>query len=103
MNDFKFVAEKFDIQNTLQYRLSIQVNKDGFSVLICDEASKLLQLQHFQTGSINDSIEFAIPKLVWKHTLRLVRPCDWITWKFSGPCGSIPHPVAVGVLCPEKA
>lgn len=58
MNDFKFVTEKFDIQNTSQYRLSIQVNRDGFSVLICDDESRLVQLQHFQTGSIKDSIEF---------------------------------------------
>jgi len=46
MNDFKFVDEKYNIQNTTEYRLSIQVNPDGFSVLMCDDDTKILKIIH---------------------------------------------------------
>ncbi len=52
MNDFKFVSEKYSIQNTKNYRLSIQVNPDGFSVLAVNREGNILKIIHRKTGSI---------------------------------------------------
>jgi len=52
MNDFKFVSERYSIHNTTDYRLSIQVNPDGFSVLVTGENNTVLKIIHLQTGSI---------------------------------------------------
>lgn len=57
MNDFRFVSDKYDNNNTSQYRLSIQVNRDGFSVLICDYDGQILKLMHYQSGSLSASVE----------------------------------------------
>lgn len=58
MNDFKFSDDsKYIIQNTLDYRLSIQLNLDGFSFLISDNKCQILKIQHLFTGSITKSIE----------------------------------------------
>ena len=57
MNDFKFVSERYDVKNTSKYRLSIQVNKDGFSVLIKDEKREVLQLWHIPGQNIENSVQ----------------------------------------------
>ncbi|MCF8380576.1 MAG: DUF3822 family protein [Bacteroidales bacterium] len=49
MNDFKFVNEKYNLQDTINYRLSIQVNPDGFSVLLCDQDARVLKIIHQNT------------------------------------------------------
>ena len=55
MNDFKFVSEKYSIQNTENYRLSIQVNPDGFSLLMLDDEEKVITIIHRQTGSVKNT------------------------------------------------
>lgn len=55
MNDFKFVSEKYSIQNTQNYRLSIQVNPDGFSLLLVDNEENIISIIHRQTGSVNNT------------------------------------------------
>ncbi len=55
MNDFKFVSEKYSIQNTENYRLSIQINPDGFSLLMLDEEGKVITIIHRQTGSVKNT------------------------------------------------
>jgi hypothetical protein len=57
MNDFKFVSEEYSIQNSKNYRLSIQLNPDGFSVLVVNEEHKVLKILHVQSGSYNESIK----------------------------------------------
>jgi hypothetical protein len=55
MNDFKFVSEEYSIQNSKNYRLSIQLNPDGFSVLVTNEDRKVLKILHQQTGSLQNT------------------------------------------------
>lgn len=55
MNDFKFVSEKYSIKNTQDYRLSIQVNPDGFSLLILDKEGNIITIIHRQTGSVTNT------------------------------------------------
>jgi len=55
MNDFKFVSEEYSIHNSKNYRLSIQLNKDGFSVLIKSDKNKILSIIHRQTGSLENT------------------------------------------------
>ncbi len=58
MNDFKFSDDsKYKIQNTLDYRLSIQLNLDGFSFLMSDKDCQVLKIQHHYTGSIEKTLE----------------------------------------------
>ncbi len=58
MNDFKFADDtKYNIQNALDYRVSIQLNLDGFSFLMTDSECHVLKIQHLNTGSIEESIE----------------------------------------------
>lgn len=58
MNDFKFSDDsKYTIQNTLDYRLSIQLNLDGFSFLMSDKDCQVLKIQHHCTGSIEKTLE----------------------------------------------
>jgi hypothetical protein len=46
MNDFKYVSEDYNLNHTKNYRLSIQLNRDGFSVLIASEEKKILKIYH---------------------------------------------------------
>ena len=46
MNDFKYVSDDYNINKTIAYRLSIQLNPDGFSVLIADAHKNILFLFH---------------------------------------------------------
>lgn len=55
MNDFKFVSEEYSIKKSENYRLSIQLNPDGFSVLVTNEVRKVLKILHIQTGSFENS------------------------------------------------
>jgi hypothetical protein len=55
MNDFKFVSEEYSIHNSKNYSLSIQLNKDGFSVLVSGEGNKILTIIHRQTGSLENT------------------------------------------------
>jgi hypothetical protein len=52
MNDFKFVSEKYSIHKTKNYRLSIQVNPDGLSLLVLDRDNKVLKIIHRFTRTI---------------------------------------------------
>ncbi len=49
MNDFKYVSDHYNINKTIAYRLSIQLNPDGFSVLIADIHKNILFLLHRQS------------------------------------------------------
>ena len=55
MNDFKFVSEEYSKNNTHKYRLSIQINPDGFSVLMIGEENTILQIIHTQTNAIENT------------------------------------------------
>ena len=46
MDDLKFVAEKFNINHTKDYRTSIQLNQDGFSVFVADHNRNILKILH---------------------------------------------------------
>lgn len=46
MNEFRYLSEEYKGQNTKQYRLSIQLNADGFSVLTRSNEGSILQLMH---------------------------------------------------------
>ena len=56
MNDFKYVSENYNINKTIAYRLSIQLNPDGFSVLIADVHKNILFLFHRQTEDFTESL-----------------------------------------------
>lgn len=71
MNDFKFVSDKYDIKYTSEYRLSIQLDRDGFSVLICDSDKNVLKIQHIHTGSQEKTIEIFKNDLELDHLKRL--------------------------------
>jgi hypothetical protein len=49
MNDFSFSSEDFSVQNSKKYRLSIQLNPDGFSALLSNSAGDIIKLLH-RTG-----------------------------------------------------
>jgi len=55
MNDFRFVSDRYSTHQTQNYRLSIQFNPDGFSVLI-DQDGSYLKILHRQSGSQDESI-----------------------------------------------
>ncbi|MGC9343210.1 MAG: DUF3822 family protein [Bacteroidales bacterium] len=57
MNDFKFVSEEYSIHKSKNYRLSIQLNPDGFSVLVVNEERKVLKILHVQSGSYEESFK----------------------------------------------
>lgn len=57
MNDLKFVSEEYSIHNTKNYRLSIQINPDGFSVLMLSGEKKPVKLLHIQTDSIENTFK----------------------------------------------
>jgi Protein of unknown function (DUF3822) len=46
MNYFKYVSEEYNLNHTKNYRLSIQLNQDGFSVLIATDEKKILKIYH---------------------------------------------------------
>ncbi len=56
MNDFKYVSEQYDLNKTIAYRLSIQLNPDGFSVLIADIHKNIMFLLHRQSETNAESI-----------------------------------------------
>ena len=56
MNDFKYVSEQYDLNKTIAYRLSIQLNPDGFSVLIADIHKNIMFLFHRQSETNAESI-----------------------------------------------
>ncbi len=51
MNDFIYVSDSYNLHNTGDYRLSIQINPDGFSFLMTDEQCDIIKLNHKATGS----------------------------------------------------
>ena len=56
MNDFKYVSENYNLNKTIAYRLSIQLNPDGFSVLIADVHKNILFLFHRKSESLARSL-----------------------------------------------
>lgn len=85
MNDFKFVDEEYNIQNTLEYRLSIQVNPDGFSVLMCDHDSRILKILHHNTENFENILEIfrhddsidELKRISFKEINILINTCDF--------------------------
>ncbi|MCK4921834.1 MAG: DUF3822 family protein [Bacteroidales bacterium] len=85
MNDFKFIDERYNIQNTLEYRLSIQVNPDGFSVLMCDSDSKIIKILHHNTGNFEKTLEIfrqddsidELKRISFKEINILINNCDF--------------------------
>ena len=65
MNDFIYVSDNYNLHNTENYRLSIQINPDGFSFLMTDEQCGIIKLHHKATGSylstyfeLKENVEF---------------------------------------------
>ncbi|HYW96790.1 MAG TPA: DUF3822 family protein [Bacteroidales bacterium] len=56
MNDFKYVSDDYNINKTITYRLSIQLNPDGFSVLIADAHKNILFLLHRKGENFGDNL-----------------------------------------------
>lgn len=54
MNDFQFVSEDYSIQNAQNYRLSIQLDRDGFSVLVRNP-KKVMKVAYRNSGSAEAS------------------------------------------------
>ncbi len=56
MDDLKFVSEKFDLKNTKNYRTSIQLNQDGFSVFIAGNDKEIRKIIHKNSPDINATL-----------------------------------------------
>ncbi len=56
MNDFKYVSDQYDINKANEYRLSIQLNPDGFSVLTANHHKDILFLFYRKTLSFKESL-----------------------------------------------
>ncbi len=56
MDDLKFVSEEYNIKNTENYRASIQLNQDGFSVFIADKNKEILKIIHRNSPDVNSTL-----------------------------------------------
>jgi len=57
MNEFKYVSDNYNLDKSINYRLSIQFNKDGFSVLVLSDQNHIEKIFHKNTGGIQGTIE----------------------------------------------
>ncbi len=56
MNDLKFISDKYNLQEAENYSMSIQLNPDGFSVLITGESGNPLKIIHRNTEEYTEII-----------------------------------------------
>lgn len=85
MSDFKYLSEEYNLKNTNNYRLSIQLNQDGFSVLVANEDKKILKIYHKNCpnpSAISNELKdnpflHEITKLRYKKTRILVNNCSY--------------------------
>lgn len=108
MNDLKIISEKYNLQEAKNYRMSIQLNPDGFSVLITSESGTPLKLIHRNTAEYskvidalkNDDdlrelpvLDFKETVIVLVNTLGTLVPVEFNNEKYRKLLFSIDHPI----------